>query len=232
MTNHLWVIMPVYNEEESINYVVNEWLKELRKHQIAFTFAIFNDGSKDSTLQILKSIETKEPEIKVIDKPNTGHGQTCIEGYQYAINHNADWVFQIDSDGQCDPSYFGKILNTSKKNKVVYGFRTTRDDGISRYFISRIVSIFAFLATGVWVRDANVPYRMMAAECLVDVIKRVPEDFNLANILVAVLQQKWYKIHWENIHFRDRHGGTPSVKTSLFAKKGFELFKQLRKASR
>ncbi|MFW6224940.1 MAG: hypothetical protein ACOC4B_01585, partial [Bacteroidota bacterium] len=133
---------------------------------------------------------------------------------------------------QCDPSYFEKILNASKNNKVVYGYRKTRDDGFSRYLISKMVSLFTFFATGVWVRDANVPYRMMAAECLVDVVKRVPEDFNLANILVAVLQQKWYKIHWENIHFRNRHGGTPSVRKSLFPKKGFELYKQLRKASR
>jgi glycosyltransferase involved in cell wall biosynthesis len=230
--NNLWVVMPVYNEEECIESVTYEWLEELRKYDFDFTFCILNDGSKDNTLQILKKIADIEKEIKVVDKPNSGHGQTCVYGYNLAIENNAEWVFQIDSDGQCDPTYFKKVLDETDKNPVIYGYRKSRDDGFQRFIVSRIVTYFVFAATGEWVRDANVPYRMMRADYLKNIIDRIPLDFNLANILVSVLLRKMTKIKWVNIHFRDRMGGSPSVKTSLFAKHGLVLFNQLRKAGK
>lgn len=228
----LWVIMPVYNEEECIKGVSDEWLEELRKYNFHFTFCILNDGSKDNTLTILRDIESKEKEVLVIDKENTGHGQTCVYGYNYAIENGAEWVFQIDSDGQCDPKYFQAVLEQTENHKVVYGFRKTRDDGFQRFMVSRVVSIFVFFATGVWVRDANVPYRIMKAELLQKTLDKIPKDFNLANILVSVLLRKQEKIKWINIHFRDRMGGSPSVKTSMFAKHGLTLFKQLRQSAK
>ena len=60
---------------------------------------------------------------------------------------------------------------------------------------------------------------------------KVPPTFHLANILVSVLAKKEAGIKWINIHFRDRVGGTPSVKTISFVKHGFTLFRQLKEAS-
>ncbi len=228
MKNDFWVIMPVYNEQECLEAVVIEWLDELRKYDFTFTFCILNDGSKDQTLQILKKLSARHREVYIVDKLNTGHGQTCLKGYQMAIKNNARWVFQIDSDGQCDPAYFKKVWDASAKHPVVFGYRKTRDDGFQRFIVSRIVSFFVFFATGVWVKDANVPYRLMKGEALSESINGIPEDFHLANIPVSVNLQKKFKIKWVNIHFRDRMGGSPSVKTSLFAKHGIKLFKQLR----
>lgn len=220
--------MPVYNERESIKAVIEEWLFELKKFNIEFTLCVLNDGSKDDTLSIIQSL--KEKEIFLIDKPNTGHGQSCILGYKTAIEHGAEWVFQIDSDGQCDPRFFKAMVEASDKHPVIFGYRKTRDDGFKRFIISRIVSIFAFFATGIWVKDANVPYRLMRADYLKNVVSQIPSDFHLANIFVSVLLRKQIRINWINIHFRDRTGGSPSVKTFTFAKHGFMLFKQLRKA--
>jgi dolichol-phosphate mannosyltransferase len=230
MINNLWVVMPVYNEEESITAVINEWLSELRKHHLNFTLCILNDGSKDKTLNIINELAKKEKELYIVDKPNNGHGQTCVEGYRLALSKGADWVFQIDSDGQCESAYFIDFIPLTNNNSVIYGFRKTRDDGFKRYLISRVVSLFSFVATGVWVRDANVPYRLMNAESLKDVVNKVPRDFYLANIYVSVLQQKHTGIKWHDIHFRNRIGGVASVKTFSFAKHGIKLFKQLRAA--
>ncbi|MFM2048452.1 MAG: hypothetical protein RI955_1000, partial [Bacteroidota bacterium] len=96
-----------------------------------------------------------------------------------------------------------------------------------RYLISRVVTIYAFIATKVWVRDANVPYRLMNRKSLINFIDAVPDDFNLANIIVSVYHTKFFKIKWININFRNRSGGTPSVKVSAFSKHGRKLFKQL-----
>jgi hypothetical protein len=71
----------------------------------------------------------------------------------------------------------------------------------------------------------------MHRSSLEKIVELVPKDFYLANILVAVLQQKYYGISWVPIHFRNRIG-TASVKTYFFVKQGIHLYKQLREAVR
>lgn len=228
----VWVIMPVYNEEEAVPDVIEEWQKCFSENLDDFTFCILNDGSKDNTLNILRNYEQKYPQIKVVDKPNSGHGQTCIFGYKMALENGADWVFQIDSDGQCASEYFPEFVKAAETHKAVQGYRQTREDGLQRSVVSRFVTMFTFAATGEWVRDANVPYRLMHASILKNIPARIPETFHLANILVSVLVSKATKIKWINIHFRDRAGGTASVKTVSFVKHGVKLFKQLKAASK
>ncbi len=220
--------MPVYNEHECVPKVIEEWRQELAKYSFGYTLCILNDGSKDNTLKILKEFETKDKNIKIVDKPNSGHGQTCVEGYRIALQNNAEWVFQIDSDGQCDTKYFSDLIKEAEHSKVVYGYRKSRDDGFQRFLVSRIVTLFVFFATRVWVRDANVPYRLMHKDALKDIVDKVPSDFYLANILISVFQKKYFGIKWINIHFRQRMGGVASVKTFSFAKHGIKLFKQLK----
>ncbi len=226
----VWVVMPVYNEEESLSHVIDAWLPVLRANLSNFVFCVINDGSKDKSIDIMQSYAQSNYEIKVVDKANSGHGQSCIYGYQMAIESNAQWVFQMDSDGQCNPTYFQSCVDASKEHQAVYGYRKTRDDGWKRFYISRIVSSFILIATRVWVRDANVPYRFMHTDTLKSIVKHVPKDFHLANVLISTYQQYKYGIKWVNIHFDDRFGGEPSVKLSLFAKHGFVLFRQLRDA--
>jgi len=220
--------MPVYNEEEAIAGVIQEWQQELDASKVPYIFCILNDGSKDNTLHILKNFEQQYPNIRIVDKPNTGHGQSCIYGYKLALEQGADWILQIDSDGQCDPQYFSQFIQEMGNNKAVYGQRTTRDDGFNRMVISRFVSLFTFVATGIWIKDANVPYRLIHKSVMKDLVDKVPKDFHLANIYVSVLSRKQEKIKWVPIHFRKRSGGVASVKTFSFMKHGLKLFQQLR----
>lgn len=228
--NHLWVVMPVYNEEEALGAVIEEWYPVLKSNIKTFTLCILNDGSKDNTLNILTEFGKKYPEIKIIDKPNSGHGQSCILGYQLGLKAGADWIFQIDSDGQCDPKYFTKLLAYTNNYPSIYGQRVTRDDGLKRIIISKFVLLFTLIATGQWINDGNVPYRLINKDIMKNIAYNVPADFHLSNILVSVLCNKQTKIKWIPIHFRDRSGGSPSVKTFSFIKHGMKLFKQLRSA--
>ena len=87
------------------------------------------------------------------------------------------------------------------------------------------------MATWTWVRDSNVPYRLIRSDVMEKIVENVPADFYLANIYVSVLVQRNGGIKWVPIHFRNRSGGSPSVKTFSFMKHGIKLFKQLRNAN-
>lgn len=220
--------MPAYNEEDSVAKVVLEWLPVFRQTEPDFTLCILNDGSRDGTLQVLQSLAAQHPEIEVVDKPNSGHGQTCLAGYKRALAQGAQWIFQIDADGQCDPSRFPLLWEMRLQHPVVYGFRFPREDGIIRFIISRIVSVATLLGMGVWVLDPGSPYRLMRHDTLKDAVEVIPDDFYLVNIVLAALQQKKYGIRWIKTRFRQRYGGASNINGFGFCRQGWRLFNQLR----
>jgi hypothetical protein len=89
--------------------------------------------------------------------------QTCLEGYRQAAAMGAAYVLQIDSDGQCDPRYFSSLWRLREQFTVVNGVRATRDDGLARVFVSRVL-LLLLVAFRVNCRDANSPYRLMMTD--------------------------------------------------------------------
>lgn len=229
MSELLYVVMPIYNEQESIGAVVREWRQCLAEVAPDHRLLILNDGSKDNTAQVLADIAAATPGVEIVNKPNSGHGRTCIQGYREAISRGARWIFQIDSDGQCDPQYFAAVWAKRTAGAAVFGKRVDRDDGAARKVISFFCRLATHISTGVNVRDPNVPYRLMRADVLEPAIADFPADFGLANILVSVILQKGLgeKIGFVPIGFRDRTGGEPSVKWMKFVTEGWKLYTTL-----
>ncbi len=69
------IVMPVYNEAECIGDVLNDWTAELGRLKINYCLLVLNDGSRDNTAAVLEHYALS-PRIKVINKPNSGHGST------------------------------------------------------------------------------------------------------------------------------------------------------------
>ncbi len=225
--SELAILMPVFNEAEALEFVLSEWMVRLRQEEVDFQFFCFDDGSTDATPELLSRFSQRWPELRVVSKPNTGHGPTCLLGYHYILaNCPADWIFQLDSDGQCDPLYFESVWRKRTLERPVYGWRTSRGDGWSRSLISKLLSLALFLATGEWIRDANVPYRLFHRDHLRTALRAVPGTPHLANVLVALHSKMTTGIHWVPIHFRPRSGGEPSVKLFGFARAGWVVFWQ------
>ncbi|MBA3027376.1 MAG: glycosyltransferase [Desulfobacterium sp.] len=203
----LWVIAPVFNEEKSLESFVREWIPVIRTITgCPFTFCLLNDGSTDGSLHILKALANEFQEIRIMDSSNKGHGPTCLSGYKKAMEANAEWIFQIDSDGQCDPAHFEAFWKARKNGLVHYGCRYRREDGWHRRWISKALSILLFLLSFRWVRDANVPYRLMHRDALCPALKRIPAGFRAVHVLLSRIHDENPGINCQNIRFRKRTG--------------------------
>jgi dolichol-phosphate mannosyltransferase len=227
----LLVVMPVFNEQASVRKVVNEWFSEIQNWTESFRFLAIDDGSTDRSLEILLNLRTALGDRFIVrSQPNSGHGQTCLRGYREACEQAIPYVFQIDSDGQCDPQYFFRLWRLKDKADVVYGHRKTRQDGFKRVAASYLLRFTLLATAGVFCVDANVPYRFMRTEKLRPVLDRIPISFGLANIALAVLLRKdpAWRHAYVPIVFRERYGGEPSVPLGRFGEKATELNKQLR----
>jgi Glycosyltransferases involved in cell wall biogenesis len=215
--------MPVYNEATAIRGVVEEWLPVLGG--IRGVLLVMDDGSTDGTSEILRELQQRHADrMEVIRHANRGHGQTVLEGYRTACDRGVEFVFQIDSDGQCDPKFFPEVWRLRKDFDVIYGRRVVRQDGWKRKVATWVVRLAVFCSTGVICEDANTPYRLMRAERLPDVVKRIPPTFDLANIALAVeLKRARWRHASVPIVFRPRLAGESKVPFSRFVFKAFEL---------
>lgn len=229
-TPELAVVIPVYNEQDSIQKVIQEWIPELEKCCQNFVILAIDDGSRDNSLAILHQLQTQFGQrLMVITRPNRGHGQTCLEGYHRAGKLGARFVFQIDSDWQCDPRYFPAFWQVRDQALVISGIRTSREDGWKRIIVTKTLRLMLLLAFRVDCPDANVPYRLMQTETIQSVILQIPGDFHLANVALAILLRRYKSVThaYVPIGFRERYGGEPSVKLPLFGRKAIELYRDI-----
>lgn len=103
------VLVPCYNVEQFLNQcmdsIINQTLKDIE-------IICINDGSTDSTLDILWSYADKDDRVVIIDKPNEGYGKSMNRGLDAAT---AEYVAIVESDDWVEKDAFEKLYNTAKK---------------------------------------------------------------------------------------------------------------------
>src|SRR5574344_2541558 len=108
------LIIPAYNEEKCILNTVNKIKDYNKKNKTQFDIIVINDGSKDSTENILNDNSINH--IKLIH--NLGIGGAVQTGYKYALDNDYDIAIQYDGDGQHDVSYVKDIIKPILDNKA------------------------------------------------------------------------------------------------------------------
>jgi glycosyltransferase involved in cell wall biosynthesis len=225
--------MPAYNEEAIIAESIKQWHNIVEKIGEDSRLVVFNDGSKDKTYEIMSGLVSSHPQLVPVDKPNSGHGPTCTFAYNYAINNGADFVFQTDSDGQTCPDDFWQFWEQRKSYDFIIGFRKNRKDGIMRVFVSKMLQFFVWFIFREKVSDPNTPFKLMRTDKLMSVIKIVPTDFFLSNVLINILAiKRKAKIAWLPITFLPRKSGSNSIKILGIFKIGLKAVGDLYKIKR
>lgn len=221
----LAVVIPVYNEEECIVGVVSSWHKTLSHLNISFCIIVLNDGSKDNTLSVLKTFQKIE-QIKIIDKPNSGHGPTILEGYRRAVEI-ADWVFQCDSDDEMKAEYLPELWSKCERYDVLFGYRAGRQQNMGRKLISACSRITVRLLFGSGVIDVNTPYRLMRGTLLKNILPQIPHDTFAPNVIIAgTFTKAKARIYNQPIPHENRKTGTVSILRWKLVRSAFRSFWQ------
>ena len=225
--------MPAYNEEANIRTVVEQWHPVVEQIGEDSRGVIVDDGSKDATYRVLEELRATYPQLIGLTKKNSGHGSTCLYAYRYAIEQGADYVFQTDSDGQTDPAEFTSFWEQRADYDFLIGARKERQDGFSRVVVTKVLKLVVMFIFGRVIEDANTPFRLMRASKLALLLKEIPQDFFLANVLVSVLAvSENMKTRWIPITFKPRQGGVNSINLKRIMKIGIKSVKDLRKVKK
>lgn len=227
--DNLYIVIPAYNEEETIESVVKEWHEVVEKIGNNSKLVVINDDSKDNTLKKLQKLQKKYNHLITLDKENGGHGDTVLFGYNYALENNANYIFQTDSDGQTLASEFWDFWNDRENHDAIIGYRNNREDGFSRVIVTKTLKLVLFLIFHCWITDANTPYRLMKKDILKKYYKEIPEHFNLSNVMLTVLLIKNKEdVEFKKITFRPRQGGVNSINLKKITKIGLQAVKDFR----
>lgn len=220
----LYIVMPAYNEEENIEKVVDAWYPVMEGKSDDSRLVIADFGSKDRTHEILCILQKeKYPKLVVLNTNNRFHGPKVIALYDYAIKNGADYIFQTDSDGQTNPEEFDAFWNDRKNFDGIFGNRTVRGDGNDRAFVEKVVCFLLRLYFGVKVPDANAPFRLMKADVVKKYLYKMPEDYNLPNIMMTTYFSFYgEKTSFKEISFKPRTAGVNSVNIPKIIKIGWK----------
>jgi len=177
------VVMPVYNEAACINDVLADWVRELDAAGLAYRLLVLNDGSRDATAAVLQEHEHND-KIRVINKANSGHGPTILQGYRTAVQE-AHWVFQVDSDNEMEAKHFAKIWDKRVNADAVIGVRDGRRQPLSRKMVSMVSRFIVRLFYGSGIVDVNCPFRLMRSAALKEMLVRIPQNTFAPNVVIS-----------------------------------------------
>ncbi len=217
----LYIIIPAYNEEETIETVIKEWYPIVEKLGCPSRLVIVNDGSRDRTAEIVSKMQTDHPQLLLLTKENGGHGPAVRYGYRFAADEGADFIFQTDSDGQTVAREFWRFWGRRKEYDFIIGCRPNREDGFARVVVTRTLRLVVRACFGVWLRDVNTPFRLVRRETMEEALALIPEDFNLANVALSVIAaKKGARMLSIPITFRPRQGGVNSINIPKIVRMG------------
>ncbi|HON17037.1 MAG TPA: glycosyltransferase family 2 protein [Spirochaetota bacterium] len=163
---YLSVILPVFNEEESLTLqykAVSDAVKKLKKtYEIIFV----DDGSSDSSYDILKEIASSDKNVRLVRfRRNFGQTAAMAAGIDYS---KGEVIVFMDSDLQNEPEDIGKLLEKIDEGyDVVSGWRANRQDKlISRKIPSKIANWLIARVTGVPLHDLGCSLKAYRGEVL------------------------------------------------------------------
>jgi len=114
-TSRVLIIVPAWNEAESIGRVI----AEIRDALPFVNVLVVDDGSTDGTAKVAKAAGA----VAVTLPYNLGVGGAMRLGYKYARDHDYDVAIQVDADGQHDPAYVPKLIDALSGSALVIGAR-------------------------------------------------------------------------------------------------------------
>ena len=164
----LSIVVPIYNEEESLPFLVNQLLEVLQPMEETFELVLVNDGSSDRSADVIRKLSFDIPElVGVLLRKN--YGQTAAMAAGFDIS-SGEIVVTLDGDLQNDPADIPLLVNKIRDGfDLVSGWRYRRQDAaISRKLPSKIANRLIGKVTGVRLNDYGCSLKAYRKEVLTD----------------------------------------------------------------
>jgi glycosyltransferase involved in cell wall biosynthesis len=205
---------PAYNDEHTIEGIVRTSAAEMRKVTDDFEVLVVNDGSRDSTGEILERLREELPFLRVIHhEKNMGYGAALISGFRGA---KKDLIFYTDGDGQYDVTEMHNLLTQLGPNiDLVNGYKIKRADAWHRIVIGELYRRAMRRAFRLSIRDVDCDFRLFRRRIFDSITLEsrsgvicveMAKKFERAGFRMAEVPVSHYpRLHGSSEFFRIRH---------------------------
>jgi glycosyltransferase involved in cell wall biosynthesis len=162
------VVVPIYNEVESLPHLIEAIASTLSEAQLNYELICVDDGSVDGSAQLLKELALKTPNLRgVLLRRNYGQTAAMAAGFNYA---RGKAIVTLDGDLQNDPADIPMLLAKLEEGyDLVSGWRKNRQDAaLTRLLPSKIANWLIAEITGVRLHDYGCSLKAYRAELVAD----------------------------------------------------------------
>jgi dolichol-phosphate mannosyltransferase len=209
------IIVPTYNERDNIPLL----LDRLMALPYDLHVLVVDDNSPDGTADLVKARMATEPRIHLLQRPGKlGLGSAYRDGFRYALDQGAEYIFEMDADFSHDPDAIGSFLEAARDADVVLGSRYLHGVRVvnwplKRLILSRAANVYTHLVTGLPVHDATGGFKCFRRRALEGIrLDRVRSDGYAFQIEVSFkCWKRGFKIREIPIVFVDRRAGVSKM---------------------
>tara|TARA_B100001996_G_C18631763_1_gene582059 strand:+ start:198 stop:1118 length:921 start_codon:yes stop_codon:yes gene_type:complete len=198
---YLSVVIPVFNEKESLPDLIKQLDKILKKYS-QYEVIFVDDGSSDGSNNFLNELSNKNKNYKMIEfYRNFGKAAALSEGFKVA---KGDYIITMDADLQDDPAEIPNLIEKLNEGwDLVSGWKKVRNDPLNKTLPSKIFNFVTRILTGVKIHDFNCGLKGYKNA----VIKSVDIYGGRHRYIPALAGQKKFKITEIIVNHRSRKYG-------------------------
>jgi len=216
------VIIPTYKEKENIEAII----KAISDLPVLFDILIIDDNSPDGTANIVKSLQPSFSNLHLIERPGKlGLGTAYIAGFEWALNRNYKYIYEMDADFSHDPRDLVRLYNACENEHADLAIGSRYISGVnvvnwplSRVLMSYVASIYVRVITGMRIMDTTAGFKCYRKEVLENIkpghIKSVGYGFQIE--MKFTTWKMGYKIVEVPIIFTDRKLGASKMTGGIF----------------
>lgn len=216
------VLIPTYNEKENIEKII----RKVFSLATPFHVLIIDDGSPDGTADIVKNLQKEFSEQLFIEerKGKLGLGTAYIHGFNWALNHTYEFIFEMDADFSHNPEDLPRLREACLNGAdVAIGSRYIKGVNVvnwpmGRVLMSYFASVYVRIITGIAIQDATAGFKCYRKEVLQTIqlnkIKFVGYAFQIEMKFTAI--KHGFTVVEIPIIFTDRTEGTSKMSPRIF----------------
>lgn len=207
------MVLPAYNEQECIEKSARDAHTFLAGRFDAFELILVDDGSKDSTPELIDALAKAHPGIVALHHPiNRGYGAAIVSGFRRA---GGELLFYTDADSQFDIREVATFVEEIERTgaDAVFGFRVYRYDSVLRCVLSWTYNRLVRVLFGVRLRDVDCAFKLLRRDLFAR-MRIDSTDFFVDTEMVARAARLKAKIHEVGVRHYPRMAGRTTVRAS------------------
>jgi glycosyltransferase involved in cell wall biosynthesis len=214
----LSVVVPVYNEERSVELLFDEIRASLEPLGHEWEVVFVDDGSTDGSFSALTRLHARAANVRVVRlRRNFGKSAALAAGFRQA---EGDVIVTLDADGQDDPAEIPRLLAKLDEGfDLVSGWKTRRRDPWRRRVVSRIFNVVTGWISGVRLHDMNCGLKAYRAE----VVRGLALYGELHRFLPVLAHERGFRVTELPVNHRPREHGRSRYGVERYLRGFFDL---------